>query len=316
MRRAAHHVLYAIETWRRQNRLRVRLDARPPLFHPDFPFILFWSEKAGCTAVVKWFLAQVGELDEALAVDPWVHSFRVRRYSRRGSYMRTLEDALLSGDYTPVKIVRDPLRRAASSFLVLAEQGAVVPQPHWVQQYWEDIRFWLQQNDRDPHAGVSFLEHLTLIDETMHAGRFVDSHILPQYLEGEDEVLREVVPIERFAQWCQDQVARGLVRDIDVAGLGHSGHHHILDDGRTRDLGERPEECQITPGLYSDNRFPNPMAFINERSIPLLTRVYGADMRHYGRHYARAGTRSAADARSSSRTTLRTTPIVARRIAS
>lgn len=35
--------------------MRELLHQRTPLFHEDFPLILLWSEKSGCTTLLKWF---------------------------------------------------------------------------------------------------------------------------------------------------------------------------------------------------------------------------------------------------------------------
>ncbi len=33
---------------------------RIPHFHKDFPLILFWSHRSGCTALANWFFFQIG----------------------------------------------------------------------------------------------------------------------------------------------------------------------------------------------------------------------------------------------------------------
>ena len=30
-------------------------ESRFPHFHPDFPLLLFWSPKSGCTSLANWF---------------------------------------------------------------------------------------------------------------------------------------------------------------------------------------------------------------------------------------------------------------------
>ena len=47
-----------------------------PLQQPGFPVAVCWSAKSGCTTVLKWFLAQTGLLDEALAYNDWIHAYR------------------------------------------------------------------------------------------------------------------------------------------------------------------------------------------------------------------------------------------------
>ena len=33
----------------------IEYGARAPHFHPNFPLILFWSQKSGCTSFANWF---------------------------------------------------------------------------------------------------------------------------------------------------------------------------------------------------------------------------------------------------------------------
>jgi hypothetical protein len=46
------------------------------LHAPDFPLVLLFTEKAGCTSLTKWFLFHIGKLDEATDYHPWVHRYR------------------------------------------------------------------------------------------------------------------------------------------------------------------------------------------------------------------------------------------------
>lgn len=281
--------MWALDPWRARRRPNVDLSLRHPLFHPSFPTVLFWSEKSGCTTVAKWFFAQVGCLDKALAYSPWVHSYRTEVHSRQSGYHRQVREALLSGKYRAVKVVRDPSRRAVSSFMVLAESGAVIPGAHWVKDYWAIVERWLARHGRDPGAGLSFMEHLALV-QTMQARRAkLDGHLAPQYLRNEESVLTEIVPIERFAAWTDAEAAAGRARPMDLARLGHSAHYHKRDDARTLALGPRPEEAAVVPGLYADGRFPDPDALINERSRPAIRAVYGADLAAYGPWYREHG---------------------------
>ncbi|HFJ9467067.1 TPA: RNA methyltransferase, partial [Bacillus cereus] len=32
---------------------------RVPHFNPNFPLILFWSQKSGCTSLAHWFFYQI-----------------------------------------------------------------------------------------------------------------------------------------------------------------------------------------------------------------------------------------------------------------
>lgn len=86
----------------------------------DVPFILLWSEKAGCTALLTWFLHHAGHLDEASNYGRWVHHWEIDVMRKRPRYLERLRDRILDG--VPVyKLVRNPFDRAVSSYLTLLE---------------------------------------------------------------------------------------------------------------------------------------------------------------------------------------------------
>jgi hypothetical protein len=263
---------------------------RTPLYHPDFPYILFWSQKAGCTTVVKWFFAQLGLLEEALAHSRWVHDYEQRVFKNRPDYRKDVAAALASGRHKAVKIVRDPLARAPSAFLILGERGAVIThRRHWVQDHWDRVDTWLQRQGKDPAEGISFVDHLAYVKEAeAEAAHSIDQHISPQFVEGEEAFLDEVVPIERFADWVLQVSGSPGVQEVDLEAIATSHHHHISTPERTAALGARPEETPIRRGAFADGRFPSGKAFVNARTIPLIRNVYRADFRAYGTHYREA----------------------------
>lgn len=259
---------------------------RPPLYHPDFPYVLFWSQKSGCTTVVKWFFAQIGELEKALEYSAWVHRYEGEVYKARPGYRKEVHAALKSGRYKAVKVVRDPWRRAPSAFLVLAERGAVVAKHHWVKEHWTLVDAWLAKRGLDPSAGISFLDHLAMVRELQaNDPKSLNAHLAPQFVPGESDFVQEVVPIERFQAWAEAAAARPGVRGIDFSRVAESKHHHTTDAAVTEALGPTPEATPIPRGAYRDGRFPSGSAFINERSRAAIRQTYAEDFAAYGSHY-------------------------------
>lgn len=84
------------------NSLLRQLSRRTPLYHRDFPFVLLWAQKAGCTFLLKWFLWQLDLLDtaldygqqgEGLAVHHYENQvFKARRFYVRGLARRIKRD--------------------------------------------------------------------------------------------------------------------------------------------------------------------------------------------------------------------------------
>ena len=261
---------------------------RTPLYHPDFPYILFWSQKAGCTTVVKWFFAQLGLLEAAQSHSHWIHDYEQQVYKKRAGYREELSDALASGRYKRVKIVRDPLARAASAFLILGERGAIIThRKHWVQTHWDKVDEWLARQGKDPADGICFMDHLAFVRELESEGpHTVNQHVSQQYVAGETGLVDEIVPIERFAEWTQRVAEERGVRHIDLNSVATSFHHHKSVQECTDALGPWPEATPIRRGAYADGRFPATRALVNERSVPVIRDVYRADFTAYGSLYS------------------------------
>ncbi len=115
------------------------LKRRTPLNHTNVPLILCWSQKAGCTAALKWFLHHAGLLEQATQFASSGMSLRVHAYENevlkaRPGYMDDLI-ADLRRDKPVVSFMRCPFERAFSSymmlnngrFLMLAKRGTITP---------------------------------------------------------------------------------------------------------------------------------------------------------------------------------------------
>jgi hypothetical protein len=83
---------------------------------------VMWSYKAACTTVIKWVFQQNGLLPEAMAYNSWVHKYRLREYQKSERYLGRLK-RLSRGSFEVVKIVRDPLDRAVSSYIHAYRHG-------------------------------------------------------------------------------------------------------------------------------------------------------------------------------------------------
>src|SRR5437867_1147460 len=105
---------------------------RNPHFHRQFPIILHWSHKSGCTSLVNWFFFQTGLLEKALQYNSWVHQYELEVYKRNSIYQQELRRHMLQSKKDMYKLVRNPYRRAVSSFLMLSETH----NPFW-SRIWE-----------------------------------------------------------------------------------------------------------------------------------------------------------------------------------
>ncbi len=86
-----------------------------PLLDPQGRFVVLFSPKSACSSVVIWFFHQLGLADEARAYGEWPHEYRLKRFYKREDYLAARASSRPE-QVQVLKVVRDPLRRAVSSF--------------------------------------------------------------------------------------------------------------------------------------------------------------------------------------------------------
>lgn len=160
---------------------------RTPLYHPDVPFVVLTSQKAGSTAVAKWFFLLTGLLEEAEAHSPWIHDFEQQVFIRRKGYLRTVRRAI-GGGLPVVKVVRDPTARAFSGYLELNEHWAVLQRlDHWTVYWRRRVIRDLFGPDGDYAQPFSFVDYLGWL--ARQPTRRVNPHLAPQRTELEQRLL-------------------------------------------------------------------------------------------------------------------------------
>ena len=109
---------------------------RKPFHHHKIPFVVCWSQKAGCTTVFKWFLFHAGMLDEALAYIPQnpgkvrsIHKYEIEVFKARPGYTEELAEKL-HGKYPVINFLRCPYERAFSSYMHIHNPKYIV-YPNW-----------------------------------------------------------------------------------------------------------------------------------------------------------------------------------------
>lgn len=260
---------------------------RMPLYHPDFPVIVFWSQKAGCTTVAKWFFEQIGLLEEALAYGPWVHKYERRVYKNHSNYLPQVINALSKGEHHVLKVVRQPGRRAVSAFLTLGDvRIARLKSKHWANRHWDLVDRWLEEKGKPVEEGLNFLDHLVMLSELRDtAPNLINSHLRPQYIHGEAAAIKEIVTIEGFRDWTAAAPQRFGIMQCDFERISQSRHHRGTDDRETTKLGAHPENYKIQREIFSRSAYPDGDVFVNAVSLPVLKDYYGADFAAYGHLY-------------------------------
>ncbi|KIO68659.1 sulfotransferase family protein [Caldibacillus sp. 210928-DFI.2.22] len=243
---------------------------RLPHFHPNFPIILFWSQKSGCTTFLKWFFFQVDLLEEAIDYNPWVHFYENEVYKQKPTYMQDVIDHLLTKKKDTLKLVRNPYKRAVSQFLILATSKG---NQHWEKE-WEKIREFFY-HDKNSTKGITFKQFLQYIK----TAEGYDSHFAPQYEPGEEEFVDQYIYLETFQKQIKQIEDKYKLKSSNLLELSKSTHHlspAMKLKGNFADK-EISESTFITTG-----KFPTYKSFYDKEAIQLVNTVFSNDFEVYG----------------------------------
>lgn len=64
---------------------------RIPHSYKDFPIILFWSHRSGCTSLTNWVFFQIGLYEEVMKYAPFIHYYESEIYKNKIDYYTNLE---------------------------------------------------------------------------------------------------------------------------------------------------------------------------------------------------------------------------------
>lgn len=252
------------DSWRELVKYRI------PHVHNDFPLVLFWSQKSGCTTLAKWFYEQIGLLEEALEYSPWIHAYEDEVYKSKTDYRSEAFERIMSGEKDGLKLVRNPYKRAASQFLILATTKGL----YWDGE-WEKIRTIFYGN-KDSPRGITFKQFLCYVRDYPE---ITDNHFHPQYSPGEEKFIQKHVKLENFHKEIgQIEKQYGLKR-TKISELSNSSHH--LKNSMV--LKGDYANAEITNESFAlINKFPTYESFYDDEAIHLVNTVFENDFTAYG----------------------------------
>lgn len=246
--------------------IRIRL----PHYHEDFPIILFWSQKSGCTSLLKWFYDQIGILEEVLHYNPWVHYYDSQVFKRRPGYKDDIINNILLEKKDIYKLVRDPYRRAVSQFLILATAKG---SSHWENE-WKKVRKFFYNNPMS-ERGITFKQFLQYIRDAKN----YDNHFAPQYVPGEEEFVRKYIYLENFNKQMKKIEKKYHLKKSNLLELTTSSHHFSSNMVLEGDFAN----IEISEYTFSNERkFPKYTSFYDEEAIQLVNTVFAKDFEIYG----------------------------------
>lgn len=226
---------------------------------------VMWSYKAACTTVIKWVLLHDGLLPEALAYNSWVHKYRLHHYQKSDRYLSRLKD-FTRGKFDVVKVVRDPLDRAVSSYIHAYRTG-----------YDDQAISQVIQRPLTRRQRFSFREFVAFLEQSdLH---YCNPHHRVQVAPVERHVLfrvrpRRIIKIEQGLTTALSELERSLgLPATDFTDPVFSSEHHTVrasQDGPAADL-----------VYFSRGALPPASTFYDDDLREKVARLYGEDFRHY-----------------------------------
>ncbi|ADH07168.1 MULTISPECIES: sulfotransferase family 2 domain-containing protein [Bacillus] len=241
---------------------------RIPHFHKDFPIILFWSHRSGCTSLANWFFFQIGLYDKAMKYAPFIHYYESDIYKNKIDYYVDLEIELLELKKDTIKLVRNPYKRAVSSFLILYDNP-------YASKQWEGIRDYFY-NDKNIQKGISFKQFLYYVKAIGPKSSQIDQHFSQQYIDGEEKIIKQNIKLENFNTIIPKLEKKYGLLSSDISLLTNSTHHRAHQ--------------MIHKGNYANEDITNPQfpslptyqSFYDEEAIKLVSEIFTDDFEAYG----------------------------------
>ncbi len=265
------------------------INRRTPYCHAAVPFVMLWSQKSGCTTLLKWFLWHAGLLDEAnqYRVEEEglsIHNYEMEVFKKAPGYRRDLI-ARLEDSAPIINFMRCPYSRAFSSYMHLHNRFYIRFERDGIRNEGLSLRYAVLQSvygNRVPvEYPVSFLDYLQWLDgqdlsqlEPHHGQQKTPLYDLPDVahyrLEDIDTALSQV---EQQFQLADSTAVR--------AGFS-SGHHlkkHPLDRAALLQLLERGISLSRSPNY----RLPQVDREVLEGTVfgDLIGRIFRDDIALY-----------------------------------
>jgi hypothetical protein len=197
---------------------------RTPLYHPDVPIVVLWSEKSACTSIVKWFLFQAGLLDQALGHHRWIHNYENEVLKAREGYKEDIIAAIQAGRPL-VKFVRDPYSRAYSGFLETCRRRVVSEHDHWSTGTRREILRHLCGSDLEIELAYSFNQFCDWMANRKASQ--LDPHLAPQFTPIENDYDIAICQLDTLADpFAVAEREYGLKVSAGESRIAASGHHH------------------------------------------------------------------------------------------
>ena len=161
---------------------------------------------------------QIDLLQTALNYSPFIHNYEYDIYKSTPAYSVRLGIALREKQKETFKLVRNPYRRAVSSFVSL------IAPPYIENPEWKPIRKFLYQ-DENSSKGLSFKQFLYYLFINDAQGNDINPHFTQQYIAGEEEYVTNYIYLENFDQDMKALEKRFELKTAPINEFSISWHH-------------------------------------------------------------------------------------------
>lgn len=263
---------------------------RSPLWSPEFPLIIMWSEKSACTTVVKWFFFQLGLLDEALSHSslvsnyPWVHDYENEVYKKKDAYLTDLAKQVVDGKKV-IKFARDPLARAYSSYLETCRSHILDEDRQTVMRDARQsiLKYLTGECEKNLEYTYSFFQYLDWLEEQEMTS--LDGHFRQQYQEVEQNLDVEIFRIENigdaFRRLEEDYNLKSSASERERIFTSH--HHHLKGEV---DVERIERYLRLGMPLIRSKNFPyfrvDTNLLAGQEVLDRVKAIYGRDFEAYG----------------------------------
>jgi Sulfotransferase family len=228
-----------------------------PLFHKDFPIIFFWNPKCGCTSLIKWFYYQLGILEEANKYSQWIHTYRENVYELQPNHILSLRNELLNLKKDTYKVIRNPYKRAVSSYIAALVMPEVMLQ----------IAPYVKQ-------GLSFRQFLYRLKEIGVKREVINSHVAQQYVDGEELFIQNYIELENLNIELKNIEKKYNLMRSPLSEITQS-HHHVAHK-----MNQNVKESVADINFFSDinsNKLPRYQNFYDAETKKLVFEIYEQD---------------------------------------
>jgi hypothetical protein len=247
--------------------LEPRREPRPLLLWPEKIGVI-WSAKSACTTVLLWYLWHRNLLQAAHAYNSWPHTFRNQMLYADETY-RTWANQMDVGSWTWLRIIRDPYKRAVSSYRHALANGY-------------ESRKMSHRLKRLPEVGYSFeefLDYLLRINITAcnlhHKQQFhpLEELVAPSRIINVDKVdlMQSLAEIDVGLETPQEPVEA-----LHAAVANINSWHKARPSSVDRDV-----SAVVLAQSDARGEWPAYSCFLNESTRAKIATVYAVDISRY-----------------------------------